>query len=115
MKYIYMYPLLEETPYALAMQASFIKEVESAASEYLICVNVGTSWFNGYVNPDKAKPLFDWVNTYPRKFYEVAGAVDMVSRDRSVYVWGPEAKDYRLKGEQYIIIFKRKAGIETVV
>ncbi|MBU1807948.1 MAG: glycosyltransferase family 39 protein [Candidatus Omnitrophica bacterium] len=114
-KYIYMYPLLEETPYALAMQASFIKEVESAASEYLICVNVGTSWFNGYVNPDKAKPLFDWVNTYPRKFYEVAGAVDMVSRDRSVYVWGPEAKDYRLKGEQYIIIFKRKAGIETVV
>lgn len=114
-KYIYMYPLLEETPYALAMQASFIKEVESAASEYLVCVNVGTSWFNGYVNPDKAKPLFDWVNTYPRKFYEVAGAVDMVSRDRSVYVWGPEAKDYRLKGEQYIIIFKRKAGIETVV
>lgn len=112
-KYIYMYPLLEETPYALAMQASFIKEVESAASEYLVCVNVGTSWFNGYVNPDKAKPLFDWVNTYPRKFYEVAGAVDMVSRDRSVYVWGPEAKDYRLNGEQYIIIFRRKAGIDV--
>ncbi len=111
-KYIYMYPLLEETPYAFEMQASFIKEVESAASEYLVCVNIGTSWFNGYVNPDKAKPLFDWVNTYPRKYYEVAGAVDMVSRDRSVYVWGPEAKDYRLKGDQYIIIFRRKAGVE---
>ncbi len=112
-KYIYMYPLLEETPYALAMQEHFIKEVESAVSEYLICVNVGTSWFNGYVSPDKAKPLFDWVNTYPRRYYDVAGVVDMVSRDRSVYVWGPDAKDYRLKGDQYIIVFKRKAGIDV--
>jgi hypothetical protein len=112
-KYIYMYPLLENTPYAFAMQKSFIEEVESSVPEYLVCVNVATSWFNGYVSEDKVKPLFNWIDIYPRRSYEVVGAIDMVSRDRSIYAWGPTAKDYRLRSDQYIIIFKRKSGIDV--
>jgi len=110
-KYIYMYPLLENTPYTMSLQKRFREEVESSKPEYLICVNVDTSWFNGYVSPDLAKPLFDWVNTYPRKYYDVVGAVDMISNNHSVYSWGEGAKDYRLKSDRYIIIFKRKASL----
>lgn len=109
-KYIYMYPLLENTPYTLGMQKKFIEEAESSRSEYVICVNVDTSWFNGYVNPDLVKPLFDWVNAYPRKDYDVVGVVDMISRNESVYCWGGKAGEYKLKSDKYIIIFKRKAS-----
>ena len=109
-KYIYMYPLLESTPYALGMQKKFIEEAESSKSEYAVCVNMDTSWFNGYISPDLAKPLFDWVNAYPRKYYEVVGVADIISRNETVYSWGDEAKEYRLKSDKYIIIFKRKAS-----
>jgi hypothetical protein len=107
-KYIYTYPLLESTPYTLDLQKKFIEEAESANAEYVICVNVDTSWFNGYVSPDTAKPLFDWVNAYPRRYYDVVGVADLVSRNESVYRWGEEAKRYRLKSDRYIIVFKKK-------
>jgi hypothetical protein len=109
-KYIYMYPLLESTPYTLRLQEEFKKEAESSNPEYVICVNMDTSWFNGYVRADLAKPLFDWVNTYPRKYYDVVGVADIISRDESIYRWGAEARDYRLKSDKYVIIFKRKAS-----
>ncbi|MCX5678584.1 MAG: glycosyltransferase family 39 protein [Candidatus Omnitrophica bacterium] len=107
-KYIYMYPLLESTPYALNMQKKFIEEAESSKSEYVICVNIDTSWFNGYVSPNLAKPLFDWVNAYPRKYYDVVGVADIISRNESIYCWGDKAKEYKLKSDKYIVIFKRK-------
>jgi len=108
--YIYMYPLLEDTPYAALMQERFKKEVESAGVEYLIIVHISTSWFNWYANEKIGKPLFDWIDAYRKEHYDIVGVVDMVSHDKSVYLWDDAARIYRPRSDSYMLVFKRKAA-----
>jgi 4-amino-4-deoxy-L-arabinose transferase-like glycosyltransferase len=108
--YIYMYPLLEDTPYAAAMQERFKKEVESAAAEYLVGVHIATSWFNWYANDKISKPLFDWIETYQKEHYDIVGVVDMISRDKTIYIWDSGANTYRPRSDAYMLVFKRKAS-----
>lgn len=108
--YIYMYPLIENTPYAIQMQERFRKEVESADAEYFICVNISTSWFNWYVNRELVKPLFDWITAYQKDHYDLVGIVDIISPRESVCRWDADARTYRLKSDHSIAVFKRKVG-----
>ena len=42
--YIYMYDLVEPQPFEHAMQEEFIHDVETARPEYLVVVNMDSSW-----------------------------------------------------------------------
>jgi hypothetical protein len=106
--YIYMYPLLENTPYALAMQESFAKEVAAAKAEYLIGVHINTSWSNWYLNNKLAEPLFAWIEAYQKKYYDVVGVVDMVSRGETVYRWDAPARQYKPRSNNCIFVLKRR-------
>ena len=106
--YIYMYPLLESTPYAVAMQERFKKQVEAADAEYLICVNISTSWFNWYVNRSLAEPLFAWISAYQKGHYYLVGIADMISPTESVYRWDDDAASYKIRSESNVAVFKRK-------
>lgn len=106
--YIYMYPLLENTPYAVEMQGQFKKQIESAGAEYFIYVNISTSWFNWYVNRELAKPMFDWISAYKKKHYDLVGIVDIISPSETIYKWNGDAGTYKLKSDCNITVFKRK-------
>jgi len=59
--YIYMYPLMEEHPYALRMQEEMIAEIERARPEYLIYVDDDLSWL---LRPDSTRKVFEWWKDY---------------------------------------------------
>ena len=55
--HIYMYPLMEETPYALKMQEDMIGEIERTRPACVVYVDDPYSWM---VQPNSAQKLFDW-------------------------------------------------------
>jgi hypothetical protein len=59
--YIYMYPLMEEHPYALRMQQEMIAEIERARPEYIIYIDDDFSWLPG---PKSARRIFEWWKSY---------------------------------------------------
>jgi hypothetical protein len=54
---IYMYPLMEATPYALKLQEDTISEIERARPEYLIYVDSPYSWLS---RPSSPQRIFEW-------------------------------------------------------
>jgi hypothetical protein len=102
--YIYMYDMVEPQPYARAMQAEFIHDVEKAQPEFLVLVNTGTSWMT-WADADPA--LFKWINSYPRPLYDLIGVAEMYP-DHTAYRWGREAAAEKTTNFNAIFTFKRK-------
>ncbi len=104
--YIYGYPLMEAQPFALRMQNEMIGEIEAARPEYVVMVNVYSTWMN---DPDSPTRLFDWWDAY-RGRYRRVGVADMISEERTEYRWdaaaAPEA--YAPKSEDYVAVFRRR-------
>jgi hypothetical protein len=59
--HIYMYPLMEEHPYALKMQNELISEIERARPEYVIYVDDELSWLP---RGDSAQKIANWWKDY---------------------------------------------------
>jgi hypothetical protein len=69
--FIYMYDLVQLHRYAGPFQREMIAEIEAAKPQYLVVVNVSSSWLNW---PGADNTLHDWGETYIPRFYERAGA-----------------------------------------
>src|SRR3989449_10778808 len=54
--YIYMYPLMEDQPYAARMQRQMIDEIEAARPRFVVLVNASASW---NVRPQSDRTLFE--------------------------------------------------------
>jgi hypothetical protein len=93
---------MEEQPYALTMQKQMISEIESSRPEFLVLVQVSTSWLRNPAAPDI---IFDWAQKYVTGFYEPAGLVEI--RDTSRYWWGEDAKTADPVSPYLVRIFKR--------
>src|SRR5271165_132091 len=103
--YIYTYPLLEDQSYALDMQKEMAKEVESNHPEYLVIVNVTSSW----MSPSQGSNtfIFDRMQKYADDNYDMVGvAADILPQTR--YVWGDAAKSYQVHSSAFIHVLKRK-------
>jgi hypothetical protein len=59
--HLYMYPLMEEHPYALKLQEQVIGEIERARPEYVVYVDDEYSWLTQPSSPQK---LFEWWKAY---------------------------------------------------
>jgi hypothetical protein len=64
--YIYMYGLMEEQPYALRMQQELIAGLEKTRPEYIVDVDVATSWLR---RDRSATRIFDWWDEYQEQHY----------------------------------------------
>jgi uncharacterized membrane protein YjjB (DUF3815 family) len=104
-RYIYVYPLMEVDDYAAVMQNEMIGEIESAQPELMVFVNVRTSWLK---RPDSVQLIFEWLNSYCPKFYDLVGVVDIFLSGRTVYRWNQEAVDYKPTAECWVAVYKRK-------
>jgi len=101
--YIYTYELMEPQKYALEMQKEMIAEIEKAAPEFLVYVNVSLSWLR---NARSQTQIFSWAKSYLDGHYERAGIVDI--GPTSEYLWGQQAKSYQPRSSDTVEIYKRK-------
>ena len=105
--YIYMYPLMESQPFAIAMQNDLIREVESARPTYLVYVHVNlrASWL---ATPSSHPALLGWLERYTSEFDRV-GIVDLVSRERTEYRWDAAAREYSPVSPYWVAVFRRRS------
>lgn len=103
--HIYTYGLMEDQPYALTMQKEMIAEIEKTKPEYMIFVNVNTSWL---VRSNSHRLIFNWFNNYSSKYYELVGIVDIVGQDKSIYRWRQEAAGYSPRSPFWLSVFRKK-------
>jgi 4-amino-4-deoxy-L-arabinose transferase-like glycosyltransferase len=102
--YIYMYPLMEDQPYAAEMQRRMIGEIEAARPRFVVLVNVAVSW---NVGQRSDRTLFRWWDRYQEGFERV-GFADITDRG-TTYVWGAAAAVYTPTSPVWVAVFERKA------
>jgi len=105
--YIYTYGLMEEQPYAGGMQKQMISEIESVQPEYVVLIDVASSF--GRL-PSSNKHIFDWIDSYLPAHYDLVGIVDLLGYSK--YVWGDAAKTYHPQSNQVVKVFKKKPAWE---
>ena len=101
--YIYTYPLTEEQAYSSTMQREFIREVESAAPEFVVYVLIEPSWLRHAHSDDL---IFRWADLYTRDHYSLVGVADG-GGNHDVYRWGMEVPAYRPRRSEIVLVYKR--------
>jgi 4-amino-4-deoxy-L-arabinose transferase-like glycosyltransferase len=76
--YIYMYGLMEPQPYALRMQEELIRDLETNRPQYIVDVDVPTSWL---MHDNSATRIIDWWDAYRPRHY----APDRTFGDMTIY------------------------------
>jgi hypothetical protein len=102
--YLYTYDLVEPQPYAGAMQEEFMGDVEKARPEFLVVINMPTSW-TMWVNVNAT--LSDWVRSYPAAYYDLIGVTEIYPA-RAESRWGKERAAEQPKTYSAIFVFKRR-------
>lgn len=105
-RYIYTYPLMESHPYASDMQKEMIYEIESARPEFLIFVNVMSSWL---LRPTSERTIFFWFRDYQQKYYKTIGVIDIVSPEKTISRWRDAGLEYSPRSRYWLAIFRRKS------
>mgnify|MGYP001607393768 CR=1 FL=1 len=108
--YIYTYALMEPHPYAASMQRQMIGEIEAANPRFVVFVTVWTSWL---VGPESDQTVFRWFEDY-RKRLDKIGVVDIISPQRTTYLWGPEAAGYTPRSDHWLAVFQRRDAGSTM-
>ncbi len=102
--YIYTYAMMEPQPLARQMQEEMIQEIESARPEYIVFVNVSTSWLP--LNNERL--IFQWLDHYLSANYRRVGVADIGVNDHTEYRWDNEQEGYRPRSPASVLIFRRK-------
>jgi len=103
--YIYTYGLMEEQKYAGIMRQQMIHEVETSRPEFLVYVDVPTSWLAQSGSPQEI-PFLSWARRYVAEDYELAEIVDIDQQTQ--YLEGNTARTYKPHSPYTIRVFKRK-------
>ena len=103
--YVFVDQLVQNQPFARAMQQEFIKEVQSTPPKFIVVINVPTSWC---VTPTSEKLIFQWVDQYINKYYKLVGIVDIRPNGVANYYWNNQATPQKLKAFLGAAIFMRK-------
>jgi 4-amino-4-deoxy-L-arabinose transferase-like glycosyltransferase len=105
--YIYAYPLMEPHERARAMQHEMIEEIEASRPEFIVYVRVAISWLARPGSPDL---IFRWFQRYRAQHYEQVGVVEIVPDAPTIYRWDAAAAGYAPRGDDYLVVFRRRAG-----
>jgi hypothetical protein len=101
--HVYMYPLMEEQPYALRMQDEMINEIERARPEYVLYIDDALSWLPRGASQQKI--LNWWQDYWPKNLDLVLTLKVEEGREPDTESRSP-AKD--MPPEKRILIFKRR-------
>jgi len=106
--YIYMYGLMESQPYALTMQQDMIREVTSAAPEFVVEVAGNMSWLRDEKSPTR---IFEWWSAYRQQHYRRVGVADTISKDRTEYRWDADAESYHPRSDYHLVVYRREGAL----
>jgi 4-amino-4-deoxy-L-arabinose transferase-like glycosyltransferase len=109
--YIYMYGPVESQSYAATMRQQMFREIESAKPEYVIVVNIPTSWL---ASPQSNRLIIDWLNRYAKEKLELVGLIDILSATKTVYHWDLQERSRSPQSPYFITVYKQKPVSETV-
>jgi len=85
--FLYMYPMMEKHKFALAMQKSFIKDIDELKPKYIIFVNILSSWLK---RPLSYKNIFKYLDyLINNNKYSLIGLVE-IHESESFYYWKPD-------------------------
>jgi hypothetical protein len=101
--YIYMYDLVQEQPFRARMEQDMYSEVEKAAPDFLVIVDLWYSWvpfpYEHFV------AIQQWLLHYTRSYYEPFG---VVTAPPSMFIWGPDCLQHIRPDHRFVVIFQRK-------
>jgi hypothetical protein len=81
--YLYMFPIMEAQPFALAMQKEMVGQIETSKPKYIVFViRKYLSWLN---RPKSVILIFDWLQQYLENYRQIA-VVEVMS-DKTIYHW----------------------------
>jgi len=104
--YIYVYPLMEDQPYAVTMQKQMIGDIEKANPEFLLFVEVSYSWLARPGSP-QLQSLLSWADGYISRGYQLVGIADIIGPHQTEYRWEDQAKTYQPQSANVVRIFRR--------
>lgn len=103
--HIYMYGLMEQQPYARRMQQEMIREIEASRPEYIVFVNIPTSWL---ARQESEMLLLDWYSRYQKEHYTRVGVIDVpAAGGEAVYHWNEETQAYAPRSPYVISVYRR--------
>ena len=108
--HIYMYGMMEDHPYSLAMQKEMIREVEAARPRFVVFTSISGSWMQ---NPKSNRFISTWLGEYWKEHYSLAGVVDILSDNETVYKWHDEAQAYTFQTPRRVYILERTEDSES--
>ncbi|HRK34315.1 MAG TPA: glycosyltransferase family 39 protein [Candidatus Hydrogenedentes bacterium] len=94
--FAYIYPLMEDQPFAAEMQQQMIGEIENGAPKYAVLISVSSSW-NANRNSDLR--FMSWAQKYLMEKCERVGLID-ITEAGTAYYW-----DEKQRGRQPISQF----------
>jgi len=104
-RYLYIHDLLKNHEYASKMHQEMIQEIESAKPLFIVFTNFPTSWM---IKPESEKLIFSWFEQYQREYYQLEGMVEILSPEKTLYLWGKDAIGYSPRSPYWIAVYKRK-------
>jgi hypothetical protein len=96
---------MEPHKYALTMQKEMIAEIEAAQPDFVVLVNVGSSWL---ARPDSTLMILNWFENYETTHLQTIGLVEMCPDEPAKYHWGDEAAGTTPRCNSNVWIFKRQ-------
>jgi hypothetical protein len=96
---------MEPQPYAAKMQKEMIDEIKAAKPEYLVFVNITTSWL---ARPNSPQDIFKWFNSYVNIYYNLAGVIDIPSSGQARYYWNGQAASHNPESPYWVAVFKKR-------
>ena len=86
------------------MQLEFIKEFETSRPQYIVFVNLTSSWLP---EPDSDKTIMKWAETFIKQNYTIVGLIDSVSEDNYRIYWDDEARRNEPSSPFNLFVLKR--------
>jgi hypothetical protein len=103
--YIYTYPLMDNQPYAAAMQREMEGEIEAAKPEFVVQVMYKYSWMRRSQSDDS---IFRWTGSFTRQFYVPVGIMGQRSNGETVWLTGGDAEKFHEPLDQFMTIYQRR-------
>lgn len=101
-RHLTMYSLTMGHPFATYLQKEMIKEIETAAPEYIILADIPTSWlFDKSSNTN----IVEWANRFLAERYKEVGLV--VITHKTSYYWGNTTKTIVPPGGRSLSIYRK--------
>jgi hypothetical protein len=105
--HIYMYGLMEPQPFASRMQQQLIAEAEAARPAFIVVVNTPASWL---ARPESNLHIVHWAERYLAEHYTLAGAVEILSVERTQYYWDRQVRHVIPGQPADLMIFRRNSA-----